>query len=63
MDTVTSDQVQIMMQRAGIKLSQERIESLTKMLEEYRPRLELLYSIDLEGEETAGVFPAQWNFD
>ena len=63
MDTVTSDQVQIMMQRAGLKLSQERIENLTKMLEEYRPRLELLYSIDLEGEETAGVFPAQWNFD
>ena len=58
MDTVTSDQVQIMMERAGLKLSDERIENLTNLLEEYRLRLEVLYSIDLEGEETAGVFPA-----
>lgn len=57
-DTVTSDQVQIMMERAGLKLSDERIENLTNLLEEYRLRLEVLYSIDLEGEETAGVFPA-----
>jgi len=47
-----------MMERAGLKLSDERIENLTNLLEEYRLRLEVLYSIDLEGEETAGVFPA-----
>ena len=62
-DTVTSGQVQMMMERAGLKLSHERIECLTNLLEEYRLRLEVLYSIDLEGEETAGVFPASRNFD
>ena len=56
METITIEQVRIMLERSGLKLSDRRLESLRTAFEEYRPYLELLHSINVEGEETASVF-------
>ena len=33
---------------------------LAKTLEEYRPKLALLFEVDVDAEETAGVFHPEW---
>ena len=55
-----ADDVRILLARSGIEVPQERLEDLAKTLEEYRPKLESLFEIDVDAEETAGVFHPEW---
>ena len=56
MEPRNAEQIRILLGRAGLEVPQERLESLAKALEEYHSRLELLYSVDVENEEVAGIF-------
>ena len=55
-----ADDVRILLARSGIEVPQERLEDLAKTLEEYRPKLESLFEVDVDAEETAGVFHPEW---
>ena len=55
-----ADDVRILLARSGIEVPRERLEDLAKTLEEYRPKLESLFEVDVDAEETAGVFHPEW---
>ena len=55
-----ADDVRILLARSGIEVPQERLQDLAKTLEEYRPKLESLFEVDVDAEETAGVFHPEW---
>ena len=55
-----ADDVRMLLARSGIEVPQERLEDLAKTLEEYRPKLESLFEVDVDAEETAGVFHPEW---
>ncbi len=56
MEPRNAEQIRILLGRSGLEVPQERLESLAKTFEEYRSRLELLYSVNVENEEVAGIF-------
>jgi sulfur transfer protein SufE len=59
MELVTIEQVELLMTRAGLTLSPERLEGLREMFEQYRSRLDLLHSVDADDQEVAGIFSPQ----
>ncbi len=61
MDKITPQQVRTKLERAGLKLPQTRIDQLAESLEQFRPRLESLHSVDVEQEEMASIFSAGWS--
>ena len=49
-----ADDVRTLLARSGLEVPQERLDDLAKTLEEYRPKLALLFEVDVDAEETAG---------
>ena len=59
MGTISMESFNVLMERAGLVLPQDETERLKSLFEYHLDRLKLLHSVDVEGEEVAGVFPAQ----
>lgn len=56
MKKITQQQIRMMLDRTGIKVTEERIKCLKKTFDEYHPYLTLLHSINVENREVASVF-------
>lgn len=53
------DNLDVLLQRAGLKVTDADREKLRLFFEKYKERLEVLTSADLAEEEVAGVFLPQ----
>lgn len=56
MENMPEEGLRLLLERAGLELSQVEIERLRPLYEEYLRRLKVLHSVDLQDEEVAGVF-------
>lgn len=54
-------QVSQLMERAGLQLTESDARRLASLYEKYLERLQALHAADLDSEEVASVFPAQWS--
>ena len=55
------DDIRAALQKLGIPTPQHRLESLAEAMAHYRPRIDALYDIDVEAEESAAVFDPAWD--
>ena len=52
----STEDISLLLERAGLKLPQEEIQRLMPFFEQYLERLTVLREADLEEEEVAGIF-------
>ena len=50
------DEIRVLFERNGLDLSPEELEWVRRAFEGYRPQLDALLSLDLEGEEVGTSF-------
>ena len=54
-----SQELKLLLQRAGMSGSQEEVELVAPLYKGYREQVDALYSLGLEGEEVQGGFMSQ----
>lgn len=59
MEPLSMEAFEVLLQRAGLSLTPQDKERLKGIFEQYRERLQVLYTADLDNEEVAGIFPPQ----
>ena len=55
-DSITEADLQVLLERVGLDLSPEEREWVHRAFEGYRPQLDALLALDLEGEEVGTAF-------
>lgn len=55
-DSITEADLRVLLERAGLALSAEERRWAHRAFEGYRPQLEALLALDLEGEEVGTAF-------
>ena len=63
MESTDTEAIRLLLERAGLTLTDEELEKLIPYYQRNLERLQALHSADLEKEEVAGVFPPQWSAD
>ncbi len=59
MDTMSQQDVAILLERAGVTPASKDIEEIRSLWEKFLERLSVLHAVDLENEAVAGLFPAE----
>jgi hypothetical protein len=59
-EAVTSEEFKMMADRAGLGMSQEKLDELKPMYELYAQYIQILHSIDLQSEEIGVTFHPGW---
>ncbi len=60
MEKQTTEQLKVLLARSGLQPSPEDIERTRDLYERFAPKLKLLDSPEVEGEEVAGLFMPNW---
>ena len=55
-DSITEADLQVLLERVGLDLSPEERQWVHRAFEGYRPQLEALLALDLDGEEVGTAF-------
>ena len=59
MEKMSPEELKLLLEKAGLKLTAEDQERLRLLFEKFQGRLSLLREADLGEEEVAGIFPPQ----
>lgn len=54
------EEVRASLAKNGVVVSQERMEELTAAMTEFRPKVDELFEMDVDGLEAASAFNAGW---
>ena len=60
---ISMEDFRALVQRAGLELTAEELEGLKPMYDHYATRVSALHELDLDAEDLALVFSADWDLE